>query len=368
LHGLLNRLEARAERQRSVTAKPSLNFADVEEKRRLEDGLRAAADCGAVVLIPERGAPHLIGLVRLADAGRLYRHLDRTPRAFLRDKGRLALAELVVQTREAEVLREWILSRWQQDQRAASLAVGDAPAASALLRAADAAFSDLASPLRARSARQLGDSKTLERLLPRILQVAREAGLIAPELNDEEARLALGLERVPPVVLVAGPLEVGEQSLGTWTLAGLAPEQIDEVSFAGPVRNVLTIENLESFQRHVREVRRRDEVVIYCGGYPSRSVIALLVRLRTLGLNRLYHWGDIDPAGLQIADRLATLSGLTLSLHLMTPELASEHGRPIAPVSGLERDCSRPTARLANYLMSANAHLLEQEALDPSPL
>ena len=76
-----------------------------------------------------------------------------------------------------------------------------------------------------------------------------------------------------------------------------------------PLRTVVTIENLESFNRHVREARRTDDAVLYTGGSPSRSVVAALRRLEELGARSLARWGDVDHGGIRIANRLFEVMG-----------------------------------------------------------
>lgn len=346
---------------------PSLSFPDGETRARLEAGLRSAEAAGAVALRPDAGAPHLIGRVRLLNPGRLFALLGRTPRPDTVDRAAKALADNAPTTSEAAALARWLVDGWRSHRRPLGIGPGDADAV-ALVRAAEAAFTPSAAPLRARSLRHLGDSKALERALPKLFAFLRETGGVDPELSNEDAAAALGLERFAPVVLLAGPLAVGGERVDARTYVSLAPEDIVKLLAVGPLRMVITIENLESFNRHVREARRPGDAVLYTGAFPSRSVVAALRRLEELGARSLLHWGDVDLGGIRIANRLFEVTGMPMYLHLMSPELAILRGQPMTPLNHApECPAGAPTAELARFLASQDAHRLEQEEIDPEP-
>lgn len=80
-----------------------------------------------------------------------------------------------------------------------------------------------------------------------------------------------------------------------------------------------------------------------------------------------YHWGDIDPDGLAIAEHVNSQTPHELNLHLMTPDLAREFGSE--PVKKKRRKPYRAgapsTSDLAEFLESSDVRWLEQEAIDP---
>ena len=347
---------------------PTLAFPDGETRAILEARLRTAEAEGAVATRMDRDAPHLIGQVRLADATRLYALLGRTPRVDAVELAAAALAGAGATTTEGASLAAWLAEGWRSCRRPLGIGPDDSADAAALVMAADAAFTPSDAPLRARSIRHLGDSKALERMLPRLFAFLRETGRLDPDLANDEAAAALGLERFAPAVLLAGPLAVRGTDMDHLAYAGIAPEDVASLDAVGPLRAVVTVENLESFNRHVREARRPGHAILYTGGFPSRSVVAALRRLEELGADTLFHWGDVDLGGLRIANRIHGLTGLEMRLHLMSRELSIARGRPVAPLER-EPDCpaGAPTTDLARFLASPEAHRLEQEEIDPEP-
>ena len=373
---LLNKLLDRLERQqvpgRRITIRPPLEFASPSAKAALDEGLRAAEAAGAVRIEMDRDAPHLIARVLLEDGPSLYRHLGRKPAA---DQLRAALKVLAgcdVVTDEACRVRDHLAERWSAGGSAAGFGKDDAPGAVAFLRVVDAAMlpmGDLQLPLRSRSVRLLGDSKMIEKALPKILSVLRDIGRIAPELSRDDALQLLGLEKFPQPVLIAGPVMVKDRSLPDLPCIALPAEAIEEL-VAPEAASLLTIENLESFNRHVREARRARDVVIYTAGFPSPTLLAAVRRIiASAGLSHSFHWGDLDWGGIAIARQIEIASGVPLRLHLMNPDLARSHGHRLGsrdrPVQVPDESSLAPLSR---YLAEDDARMLEQELLDPQPV
>lgn len=146
-------------------------------------------------------------------------------------------------------------------------------------------------------------------------------------------------------------------------------DTIVSVSLSRPIRSVLTVENLESFNRHVRTCRMDSDVVVYTGGFPSRSVLTLLRTVMENTGQGLYHWGDIDPGGIRIGCNLEAALSVAISPHLMTPSLAANFGKkPTRDSAPLRTSETSGFADLAHYLNQPDARWLEQENIDPSPL
>lgn len=349
-----------------------MEFANPAQRAGLYEALRAAETAGAVMLEMDREAPHLVSRVTLRDAEALYRHVGRRPAPEISDAAIRRVRAEVVATEEAAALKDFLLVAWSEGRTVAGLSTAHTAETIGALRAADAAFTPAETgplPLRTRSARLLGDSKALERALPRLFAMLQQAGLLDPALTREEAVRALGLEKYAQPVLIAGSLTVGRTCVSQWPYIGIPPEVIPDVSARGVV-SVLTIENLESFNRHVREARRSNEAVIYLGGFPAAGVVEAVRRIvKTSGVEDLYHWGDIDPGGVAIARYLETKVAASLRPHLMSPDIARRHGRP-GDAAGMRVAVPAESALspLAMYLQEPSARWLEQEWLDPAPV
>lgn len=372
LHGLLDRVERRPERTRRIMARPAQGFAGAAQRDALAAGLAAAADAGAVTLEMDRDAPHLVARVVLADPDRLYSHLGRIPAA-QRDADALgAVAALVPATEVGRGLLDAVAAHWRDARAYVGLSVGDVDGVAALLRVADAAFTPLTGgplPLRTRSARLLGDSKAMERGLSRLLAHLRHAGALDDTLGRDEALGVLGLSKFPRPFLVAGPLTVASADVAGLSYLGVAPEDIGAVALSGPVTSVMSVENLESFQRQVREARGEGDVVVYCGGFPAQGVVHALRHLvATAGVGCLHHWGDIDAGGVRIGRYVEEAVGVTVVPHLMDAATALTRGRPVAATPALATmPDGSAFAPLARFLADDGAHALEQETLDPVP-
>ncbi|MFA6114145.1 MAG: Wadjet anti-phage system protein JetD domain-containing protein [Sphingomonas sp.] len=372
---LLRRLLERHERRtddRHLIERPTQVFDGTEDRRALNDVLAAAEVAGAVRLFWDRDAPHLIERVLLLDAELLSRFTGHVPRSLTVEAGVAALTASGATTDMARRLVSDLTDAWRSNRKVAGLGPERPDAALALVLATEAAFTPLPPgvPLRTRSARLLGDSKALERSLAPLLTYLRLIGAVDPQLSRDEALGHLGLSKFPQPVLAAGAFSIGGAAMAGWPFVGIPPELIDTVEPAGRVKSLLTIENLESFNRHVREARHGGDIVVYTGGFPAPTVVSLLAHLVGLaGVERLHHWGDIDPGGLRIALFLESALSLSVVPHLMDPDLAELRGStpssrqqvpPATPLSGF--------CRLATYLAGEDARWLEQEMTDPEPV
>lgn len=373
LHQLLDRHERNSASIRRIIARPTSSFATAEARQAMTDVLVAASAAGAVSLSFDRDAPHLVDNVVLVDADRLYAHLGRTPATIGLAAALASLNDIEIATEVAAELRDYFSARWQAGKRALGIGPVKAVEAIALVRAAEAAFASLPGQrvmLRTRSTRLLGDSKALERALPKLIAFLRIVGRVPSEFDREEAARALGLEKFAQPVLVAGPLVVKGISVEHWPYIGLPTEAIETFDLQGPVRSILTIENLESFNRHVRECRQARDVVVYTGGFPTLAVTSILMRVLSLsGAGEIRHWGDIDSGGVRIACFLERSMPVPVRPHLMTAELAMLYGRPLTRGRSIGSIVPGSAfAALAEYLTTAAANMLEQEWLDPCPV
>lgn len=372
LNSLLDAWERRGAGGRRISARPPLQFDSAASRSRLYEALEAAADIGGITIEMDREAPHLVARVTLRDAEALYRHLGRQPAA---ETLVLALARLdaaPAETTEAQEIAALFAACWRDGRTAAGIGPKSVAEALDLVRAADAAFKRLGAaplPLRSRSARLLGDSKALEKAVPKLISLLQQAGRIEPGLGRDEILKRYGLEKYAQPVLIAGPLACAGETLPAWPFMGVPPEAVADLS-APSATALLTIENLESFNRHVRERRRRDEVVVYLAGFPAPIILEAIHRVvESASLQHIWHWGDIDPGGGAIARHLELNISVPLRLHLMSAEIAERDGgtggeqpaRLLVPASSA-------VAALADYLTTPTARWLEQERIDPEPL
>ncbi|MBY8821093.1 Wadjet anti-phage system protein JetD domain-containing protein [Sphingomonas colocasiae] len=369
LHSLLDRYERDAGTVRRITAHPTQAFAETADRERLVQALTAARDTGGVTLDWDRDAPHLIARVVLADANALYRHIGRTPLSVQQKAGAAALRDFETTTDVSRELLAEILAKWGAGKPCLAIAPGATDEALALLRAAEGAFTIFDSgpmPLRTRSARLLGDSKAIERHLSKLLSFLKANGRLSPDMSRDEALDSLGLAKFPQPVLIAGPVSV-HGSQGDLTYVGVPPEALCDATLLGPVRSVLTIENLESFHRHVREVRGEEDVVIYCGGFPAQGVVRALRHIAaSASVPVIHHWGDIDPGGIRIGRFIEQSVPVPVIPHLMSAELATANGRAVGAIKALESFADNSAFQpLAKFLASDAAYWLEQEVLDP---
>jgi hypothetical protein len=272
------------------------------------------------------------------------------------------------------------LERWRRGASAFHIAAAQPDTATALFRVARAvaAGEQTGLDLRRFSVRVLGDSKAVEGLLGRLAGLLRRNPAWSIWEQDPELLCALGLEKFPPPVFVKGPLALDYGGV-PWDLTGLrpyvalSPDAIGKIRNTAPVPYLLTVENLASFQRHVREISDSG-VAVYTAGFPAPALADFLARLdRSLPPDcPFYHWGDRDLGGLRIYDKVAAAcAGRQVQPHLMGIPCAMPTGIPAEARRALGQAVERGGAAggLARRWLAADLGWLEQEGVDPaSPL
>src|SRR5262249_32026827 len=79
-----------------------------------------------------------------------------------------------------------------------------------------------------------------------------------------------------------------------------------------------------------------------------------------------FHWSDVDPDGTWIFRTIERAIDRPLIPHLMSVELAEQHGKPPAARTALKPSSERTEiATLVEYFSRPDAKTLEQEELDP---
>jgi len=374
LNTLLDRVERLPDRRNAPTQRAPTEFPTAEARQSFAQVLVDAAKSGAIsISMGQRETRHLIERVRLADAAKLYAFLARTPRV---EQTEQAVADLrhFIEPRQDEAKRalDLVAAAWRRGGQLHGLSFHRIDQAVEFIKALDATLAR--DPLdrrdlRTYSGQSTGDTKLLERQSQRIVSYLKQFGLIDSALPDAEALAILGLEKFPQPVLIAGPVRLAEAVFDRLVYVGIPPEQTSLIEPVRPARAVLTIENLASFNRHVREARLPDDVVIYTGGFPSRAVISALTAIaKWPGVSRIYHWGDIDEGGLKIALHLAERLPIPVVPHLMTFDLARAKGTRALKIKSLHLPHGSPWASLAMFLEGDDSHFVEQEVVDPIPV
>lgn len=188
--------------------------------------------------------------------------------------------------------------------------------------------------LRKLSARLFSDSKRIEAL-------SRQLTFLLEGDEEDDVFARLGLVKPPQPMLLSGPsscsIQVDERAIPlARPYLGFRPDTIRGLFFStNPIRRVLTIENLASFNEAADNAEKaRDLLIVYLAGNPTPSFLAAYNRiLDSLKPTEVLHWGDIDVGGFKIAARLADNikpMGHSLKLWRMNPlEVASTQQKTI---------------------------------------
>jgi Uncharacterized protein conserved in bacteria C-term(DUF2220)/Uncharacterized protein conserved in bacteria N-term (DUF3322) len=337
---LLDRVEARIDRQNRVTEplpEISLLYDDREELHAILG--HAEAERAVKLEFGRRENRHNIEKVVLLDPEPLYRLLGRRkPAEVAAAAGELLVARLSDLTPEFRDALDRVISAWSEKRNLVrdlrpddiDTAVGVFKAASALLRRRR----DDGMDMRTFSRRSTGSSKFVEGNIGKIADVLRMVAVL-PEYFDAADVLAhYGIQKWPHACLLAGPVTYKEMRLPAEPYIGIAPEMSAHLGVSSRPGWLLTIENLASFNRQVREAAGPRGIVVYTGGFPSDSTLAAILALAGVTDCPIFHWGDIDGGGIRIAYRIERAladADRRLALHLMTPAIAIEHGSPEKP-------------------------------------
>jgi len=221
--------------------------------------------------------------------------------------------------------------------------------------------------------RLLGDSKAVERRLNPLAKLLRNNPTWVDIDKDDELFRALGLEKFPPPVLIKGPLRLSLDGTALdltelRPFVGLSPDRIAALQPSATIPYLLSIENLASFQRHVREIED-DAIVVYTAGFPAPALVQLLGILdRALPpACPVLHWGDRDIGGLRIFGKLAG----AWSIHGLCPHLMNEPGGGAVFSADQRRrlhvcrDVEGVVGELARHWLESDLGPLEQEGIDP---
>jgi len=349
-------------------------FSDITSHDRFLRKIEMAEKVGAVSLTYDVGRRHgELKHIRLVSPERLYEHLGRDRADYkAADALRKAIADSTLAPTLEAAARE-IADGWARRRRWCNLGPAHWAELRTALSLAQAVLDgrQLDQDYRTFSRRVSGDSKALERLETAVVSLLRRVVPLPPDADARSALATLGLERFGPPVLLSGQFLLDGFHLPPHPMYfGLPPAAAGRLSFPIVPAYVLTIENFASFNRHVSEADpERNGLTLYAGGYPSIAVQRALASISSALPSAVpfYHWSDIDPDGAWIFRAVEKSIGRRLLPHLMTVELAEQHGDwPTRPnrLRGGEAEGSA-IADLVDFLASGQAKYLEQEEIDP---
>ena len=257
--------------------------------------------------------------------------------------------------------------RWARGEAAYGLQPGDAEAARETLQILRAVAEDRHRGRHARSfiIEVTGRSKALEERRQHVVAVLRRVFSFDNAMRPEEVLEAVGFEKIHQPLLIRADLEIRGAPVNVRPYVGLPPELVSDLSLRrGFAPYVIGIENLESFNRYVREIDDGG-VVIYTGGFPSRPVLSTIKRLAAC-TSAVWHWGDIDPGGVQI---FRTIERVVPGLrpHMMDGATARAFGREAVGDTSLSVTAFEGSAiaETAAFLTQERTWMLEQEGVSP---
>lgn len=339
-----------------------------DEVRRMSSAVDGLCHAGALKPRFRKGGMKEIDRVTIVDPAPLYAAAGRRP------SSDLAAAASSILRADAEPWENDVIDAiektWSRHATWCGFAIDRATDILPLQRIARGFLQGLNEGLDMRtfSARLGGDSKFLERNESAIRSYIYH-GRSKPDGKLRDILEANGTARISMPILLSGPFSFRECPLGdVLGYCGIPYDEVAEVKVHRRPSYVLTIENLVSFHRHVREVNgTRVGLILYTNGQPSRAFRELYTRLVSeLGDVPFMHWSDIDEGGLEISKGLMSINP-SLKPHLMTVELASAYGeRKVSPLPCDGRYSGTWLEPLEEYLSVPGNKALEQEMIDPS--
>lgn len=350
-----------------VAPPPGLDIAAIAAWR---ERLKSAEEIGAISIRRGKGNQRdAITGIALRDADKLAARVLGVTRAG--DKATKAAAAAFAACGDRTELRavvEEAFARWRRGCAWERLAADPEDAGTAFACAAALLDSSFVARDR-RSASMLvgGHSKYLDKKGGLIAAILRRALDLPEEVGAAEIFEKLGILAMGHPICMRVPASTGAAVCDAAPWIGLCPDVVEQLRPTSIPPYLLTVENWASFNRHAREIDD-GAAVLFTAGFPSPDVRAALCALAGFWPNTpMFHWGDVDAGGLLIAEVLENAVGRVISPHLMDPSIKSTHWKTSRPLGRLSRIAERggPWGKLAGFLVSKDARVLEQEALDP---
>lgn len=375
LNALLDRYERKPDRiNRISVAVPTVPLLATERQDLYSWMEKARADGGVDFVWGRYENKHNLERVTLLNAEPIYSLLNRQPMAEkasnIRHMVLAALPDLLSALRQALDIccAEWSLHR----KPIRDITLDGTGEIILLFKVAQALMTrerDSDIDIRTFSRRNGGHSKFLDGRIGKLADIIRLATSTPEYLDSEEVLAFYGIKKYPQPCLIAGGVTYKDHVLPAEPYVGIAPEMATHLNVVNQPKWLLTVENLASFNRQVRETSGGG-IIIYTGGFPSEPTMAAILAVAKATTCPVFHWGDIDHGGIKIAYRIEQALarvGRKLELHMMSPELAAR-GERIAPADVFRNfsEKSSAVAGLVSYMASPDARQLEQEELDPT--
>lgn len=159
------------------------------------------------------------------------------------------------------------------------------------------------------------DSKYFEKHVEKRLINALKSRSEFEFKTNEEALAYIGIVHHSQMLLIAGDVRFDING-SQFVIApfkggiGLSTETVKNLKITDiPVKRIILIENLTSFEQWSSQRAQENEVVIYTGGFPHRTVQVFLAKLNRFLHEQEHeievcHWGDIDLGGIRIFKHL----------------------------------------------------------------
>lgn len=376
---LLNKGELQIDRSRDVTLPasriPDYPFEDAHVSRDFHAFIKLAADAGPIALEWKR---HYEGVellrVRLLDPPALAGFLERD---FLPD--RVANIFSDIDTSNAPIwvcgVLEQLRQKWLTGKSMYGLSVHDADKLHDIVTTVtvlDNLPADVTFDYRQFGARYLGNSKRTRELAAPVTALFREK-LNLQGMREKDILRQLNLVPLSHPVLIHGPLELtnGQKIITTdiQPYIGVPSEFLAEFNYIRLAHYVLSIENLSSFNEYTENIHDGG-VVIYTGGFPTRSLQVFYQRLVSTANTPVYHWGDTDPYGFLILKKLQEVAGDSTSISVIPHLMDATDGDAYSDnqLSTLKRllPINPLVDALVRTLIEKRTGLVEQESIPAS--
>ena len=366
-HSLLDRWEKNGQSSSRLFA--TVDYPASVPMAKIEEEERIAGRWGAAIMIIPSTSAHM--KIKLINAASLYVYLGRTDPTTSPDSLKALKDEYANEPALLEIL-DLVARRWRSGKTWHQIKPGDHTAVSKIMTCALLIRNNEEDiDYRTFLTRNGYPSKYIEKNLGKLCNVL---GALDgwPEVNEDQVLTRYNLSKIPQPLLVRGHLFVGKQPhFGGWSYVGYSPQEITSLKayIVEQPKAVLLIENMVSFARYCETESATDTLVFYTGGFPSRAALKAIRQVLSHidPSTPIYHWGDIDGAGVAIfeyiSEQLAKAGHHLLPVG-MTKEILHDKGTP----DGWLRVKVNPSWHLADLAHEINKTgiTVEQEAIEPS--
>lgn len=297
------------------------NIEDSESKSNCEEAVRQLKDTGWIDFEWEKGQEcHIISKVWLCTSmiDNIYSELKRMPKREYIDT---ILYELNAALKKTDVkwvqdcFKSWIDSIEKSKKNSQSLPEDISEIVeflNCILFLSEVENTELLE--RVFSVRCFGNSKKFERVYKNKLEKVIRTFFLseAPELTSEQILKSVGIVRYPEQLELCGGIsfqfEEGNVSFEPLVSGGcisIVDAMKAQILVEGYIEKIMFIENKANYVDYIMNHKKKNELIIFHGGYYSPSKGMFYTKMKnTLTNQELYHWGDIDFGGFDMYLRL----------------------------------------------------------------